>query len=336
MKIKLVLIVLIALFILLVCISLQAGALYLSVQDIFRIILGTQNDHAYLLLNIRVPRILFALLAGALMAVAGTSMQGLFRNPLADPGLMGISSGASLAAAAYMTLYPFLQSVSFPLELGLIIFPCVGAALITLLVSALAKTRGQTDMKSLLLSGMVANAIAGAGTAFVIYLANTEQLRNITFWMMGSLAQGSWTSVTILLCSSVPGALLLLRISGHLNVLALGETQASAMGVHTEKLKFFIIWCTALVMGPVVALSGVIGFVGLIVPHILREAGMADHKYLMPLSALGGACLLLLADTVSRTIVLPSELPVGILTALCGGPLFLYILYKNRPVRDHV
>jgi iron complex transport system permease protein len=333
MKSGSILILLILIIPALMLISLRSGAMPVTFSDILN--LFSEADHlvSYVFLHIRLPRVVFAMMAGAGMAVSGAAMQGLFRNPLADPGLMGISSGAALAAALYLisgiSLGGILQS------LGMVIVPALGAALCTLLVVALAIDKGVTDVKILLLAGLVVNALCGAATAGLIFVANDEQLRTITFWMMGSTAQAGWVAVLSLLCTTLPAILLFIRLALPLNMLSLGDAQAAASGLHVEHVKGKIILLTAFTMGPIVAWSGMIGFVGLMVPHLLRQWLGADHRILLPASALGGSILMLAADTLARTIVLPAELPVGILTALCGGPLFLWILYKSKKLLQY-
>jgi iron complex transport system permease protein len=313
---------------LLIILGLCAGAMPVNLGDMFQIFKDIDSLNGYVFLHIRLPRVLFAIIGGAAMAVSGAALQGLFRNPLADPGLMGISSGAALATALYLVSGISLTGVLQPL--GMVLIPAAGAAVCTFLVMALAIERGVTDIKILLLAGLVMNALCGAATAGLIFLANDEQLRSITFWMMGSTAQAGWSAILSLLITTVPAVFLFLRIAQPLNMLALGDAQASAGGLPVERVKLKIVLLTALAMGPVVAWSGMIGFVGLMVPHLLRQWMGADHRTLLPAAALGGSVIMLAADTLARVIVLPAEMPVGILTALCGGPLFLWILYKSK------
>lgn len=279
--------------------------------------------------QIRLPRIGLALLIGAALATAGAAMQGLMRNPLAEPGLVGISSGAALAAAAFMVM----GARALPPWLGLPLASFVGAAVAAALVFRLSLSDGHTRVATLLLAGLALNAIAGAGIGLLAYLANDFALRAVTLWMFGSLARAG--SGELLICA--PLLLLaiyaLCRDARALNALLLGEAEAQHLGVDVERLKRRISFWIVLAAGISVALAGIIGFIGLIVPHLVRLCVGPDHRRLLPLSAWGGAVLLLLADTLARTLWLPAELPIGILTALVGGPFFLGLLlrYRNAP-----
>ncbi len=290
---------------------------------------------AVALTQLRLPRILLGILVGAALGMAGAAMQGLVRNPLADPGLIGISSGAALAACAVLVfgvslgLAPTTWAAQWLLPVGAF----VGAALATVLALRLARAEGYTRMTTLLLAGLAINAVAGAGIGFLAQLADEQALRSITFWMFGSLGRSGWHEILMAALLLGLPLLLLPRQSTALNALLLGEAEAGHLGINTERLKQQVMWLVVLAVGTAVAVAGIIGFVGLIVPHILRIAYGPDHRRLLPASALGGALLLVVADTVARTTFAPSELPVGILTALLGGPFFLGMLirFRNRP-----
>ncbi len=277
------------------------------------------------LLQIRLPRIVLAVLVGSGLAVAGASLQGLFRNPMADPVLIGISSGASLTAVGAIVLlggaggYYVLNIASF-----------LGACLSTVIVFRLARTGGRTTVAMLLLGGLAVNALCNALTGLVTYSANNEQLRTVTFWLMGSLGGASWSSILALLPFIIIPVVLLPLTARDLNAWSLGEQEAGHLGVDVRKLKLRIMVLATLTVGASVAIAGMIGFVGLIVPHIIRTLSGGDHRRLLPDSALFGASLLVLADLASRTVLAPAELPIGIVTAVLGTPLFIFLLYRYK------
>ncbi|CAN5615397.1 iron ABC transporter permease [soil metagenome] len=283
----------------------------------------TRQQNA-VLWSIRLPRVVLTGLVGAALAVSGAALQGVFRNPLADPGLIGVSSGAALGAVAsiVLALSPFGSW-------SLSIFAFIGGLLTTMIVYVLARRGGRTDVVTLILTGIALNAIAGAGTSFFIYLADDAQLRTITFWTMGSTGGATWKAVSIYLPFAAIGLLLIPRFGSALNLLVLGEYEARHLGVNTERTRVVLILLTATLAGASVAIAGTIGFIGLIVPHLIRLLVGPDHRILIPASAFGGATLLLLADLFARTIVSPSELPLGTVTALLGGPFFLWMLHRT-------
>ncbi len=284
------------------------------------------------LLTIRAPRILLGVLVGAGLAASGAALQGLFRNPLADPGLIGVSSGAALAAVAVIVLgVPPLALASG--GLGLYALPLAafgGGLLATLLVAWLANHGGYAQLGTLLLAGIAINALAGAGTGLLTYLADDEQLRTLTFWSLGSLGGATWREVAAI-APPIGFALALIAWRARvLNALLLGDREAGHLGFAVERTKRILIVAAALAVGSAVAVAGIIGFVGLVVPHLLRLAQGPDHRFLLPGSALLGAALLVCADLLARTVVVPSELPIGIVTALLGGPFFLWLLWRQR------
>lgn len=289
---------------------------------------------ANVLLLIRLPRVIMGMLVGAGLAVSGAALQGLFRNPLADPGLIGISAGASFFA---VLLIVGASSVAFLFPAGLLMqhyllnmITFLGACLTSFLVFRLSRTGGKTLIATLLLAGIAINALCGAFTGLITYTADNEQLRSITFWMLGSLGAASWSNVLALAPFVLMPVIGLPRLARSLNAFALGEAEAAYMGVPVKRLKMEIILLSTLAVGACVAVSGIIGFVGLIVPHILRTASGNDHRYLLVNSALLGAALLTLADILSRTIIAPAELPIGIVTAILGAPLFIGLLVKQK------
>ena len=282
--------------------------------------------------NIRLPRLLLGVAAGAGLGLAGALMQGLFRNPLADPGLIGVSSGAALAAASFIVMGN-LWFPDLPRALGswtLVSMAFMGGLVVTFLIYALAQSQGGTRMGLMLLAGIAVNALAGAGLGYLSFLATDEQLRNLQFWLLGSLGGARWSAVvlvgTIVFIASCAG----LTLARPLNAIALGEAQAVLLGVDVERTKRWAIWVCALAVGAVTATTGMIGFVGLIAPHGVRMVAGPDHRIVLPGSALLGAALVLAADAVARTAVKPAELPLGVLTAFIGVPMFLFMLRHFR------
>lgn len=320
--------------------SLALGPVSLPLGDTLRVALrlaglplaGDGLQQAELILGqIRMPRTLLGLAVGAVLALCGVAMQGLFRNPLADPGLIGVSSGAALGAAiaivggAAMGGMPELFA---PYLLSLCAF--LGGLVVTALVYRLGRRNGQTSVTTMLLAGIALNALAFACIGLFTYLADDATLRTLTFWNLGSLNGASYARLWPLLLVTLAVALWLPRRAQALNALLLGESEARHLGVAVERLKRELVLCTALGVGAAVAAAGMIGFIGLVVPHLVRLLVGPDHRVLLPASALAGASLLLLADLFARLILSPAELPIGIVTALIGAPFFLYLLLRGR------
>ena len=287
------------------------------------------------LLSIRLPRTCLGMLTGAALAVAGAALQGLFRNPLADPALIGVSTGAALAAVGVIvlgsTLAAPIASALGPFLLPLSAF--AGGLLTTLVVYQIASRDGRTDVATMLLAGVALNAIASAGIGLLVFVSTDQQLRDLNFWLLGSLGGNIWGGMLPaipLIAVAIAGLSMLAR---HLNAFLLGESEALHLGFHVERTKRVIVVLAALGTGASVALTGVIGFVGLVVPHLVRLSIGPDHRYLLPASALLGAGLMLIADLGARSLVLPAELPIGILTACVGGPFFLWLLVRRRSQR---
>jgi len=287
------------------------------------------------LLAIRVPRVLLALLVGGTLGASGAAVQALFRNPLADPALIGTASGAALAAALVIVLVP-PPPVDAPQWLRLAALPLaafVGSSLATATVYRLG-SRAATA--TLLLAGIAVNALAGAATGLLSFLANDAQLRSLVFWSLGSLGGATWQG----LGAAAPGLLATLValpfLASPLNALLLGEAEARHLGVDVERLKRRVVLLSALGVGAAVSIGGVIGFVGLVVPHLIRLAVGPDHRIVIPGSIALGAALLLGADLLARTVVAPAELPIGIVTALAGAPFFLWLLPRSGSTRGAV
>lgn len=286
--------------------------------------------------SIRLPRVVMGLLVGAALAVSGAVMQGIFRNPLADPGLAGVSAGAGLGAAAMIVLG---GSLALPMA-GVVGFAALPAAAFlgglttTLILYALSTRLGRTSIATMLLAGIALGALSGAATGLLVYMADDKQLRDITFWSMGSLGGATWPRIATLAVVLAACFAVLPFLARGLNALALGEAAAWHMGISVERLKRSAIVIVAAMTGVSVAVSGGIGFVGIVVPHVLRLAIGPDHRFLLPASALLGGALLVLADAVARTAAAPAELPIGIVTALAGAPFFLWLLLRRRSILD--
>lgn len=291
-----------------------------------------EERQAAVVLSIRLPRVVLAALVGAGLSVSGAMLQGLFRNPLAEPGLIGVSSGSALGAAAMLVAGGGLLAAS-PVSTAMILLPAAafgGGFMVTVLVYRISTRGGSTNVATMLLAGVAFNALAGAGTGLFTYLADYDRLRDVVFWMLGSLGGATWTAVAPAAVFILVPVLWAVRLGRSLNALSLGEAEAYHLGVPVERVKRTIFALTAVAVGTAVALSGIIGFVGLVVPHMMRLAMGPDHRRLLPEAALLGASLLILADVLARTVLSPAELPIGILTALAGAPFFLWLLVRER------
>lgn len=281
---------------------------------------------------VRIPRVILGLLVGAALGISGTAIQGIFRNPLAEPGLIGISAGASLMAVIIIVLeISILTSLSNLLGYYLLAFGAFsGAGIAALIVYQISRTDGKSNVATMLLAGIAINALAGALTGLITFAADDQQLRNITFWMLGSLGGATWETIIAVLPFIMIPVLLLPRMGKGLNAFALGENQAAQLGLKVNRIKRNVVILSTMAVGAAVAVSGIIGFVGLLVPHTIRLLIGVDNKHVLPASALFGALMLTLADMLCRTIIAPIELPIGVITALLGTPLFLYILIKDK------
>lgn len=283
-----------------------------------------------ILSEIRLPRLLMALLTGAALAVCGAVMQALFRNPLADPGLLGLSSGASLAVGVWIVCGPalaFIPAWGHAYVLSGVAF--AGALASCWLIFRLARRSFRVSVLHLLLAGLAINALAGSVIGFLNYVSDDQQLRALSFWSMGNLGGTRWVHVLVMASGLLPALAYLLSQSSRLDVLLLGEQDAAYLGIPVETFKRRLIAGTALCIGLSVAFTGLIGFVGLVVPHLVRMLCGADHRRVLPGACLLGAMLLALADTVGRLVVIPAELPVGLLTSLIGSLFFLWLLLQS-------
>lgn len=315
-------------------VGLFSGAVTLSAAQVGAALLALASgreisDPALAVITIiRLPRLLLAMLVGAVLAVSGAAMQGLFRNPLADPGLIGVSSGAALGAVVVIVLGNSLAFLGGPLALP--IAAALGGLAATVIVYKLGQSSDGTDVATLLLAGIAINAIAGAGTGLLTYFADDTELRTLTFWLMGSLAGIGWSQFAMAAPFMLVCGTALCAVGRPLNAFLLGEDVAHHVGYPIERIKAITVLLCAVAVGAAVSMSGIIGFVGLVVPHVLRLMIGADHRLLLPASALLGAAGLVAADTAARTLISPAELPIGILTTLLGGPFFLFLLLRRR------
>ncbi|MAA80417.1 MAG: heme ABC transporter permease [Deltaproteobacteria bacterium] len=325
-----------ALLVALTFLSFSNGAVSISVTECMYILLSTigfdvsypiNNIHQGVLLEIRIPRTILAIMVGAGLSISGALMQGLFRNPLADPGLVGISSGAALGAALVIVLgwsIPFLEYWTLPIA------AFIGAVISTICVMRLSQMGGKTVVTNMLLAGIAINAIAGAGTGLMVYLAEEDQLRDLTFWTLGSFGGAKWIEVQLAFLVIVIPSFIGLFLSRSLNIMLLGEAQAHMLGVSLEKIKKTIVVLVCIIVGSSVSMTGMIGFVGLVVPHLCRMLVGADNRKVIPASILLGGSLLLASDLLSRTLIMPAEFPIGIVTSIVGGPFFLMLLSMNQ------
>jgi len=319
--------------------SLAVGASGTSIWEaLAKLATGTSLSQMerVVLWDIRMPRLALGILVGAALAVSGAVMQGLFRNPLADPGLVGVSAGAGLGAIGAIVLGGLLPAAVIG-SVGNWLLPFaafLGGWASVMVLYRVSTRRGRTSVATMLLAGIALGALAGAVSGILVYIADDRQLRDLTFWGLGSLAGATWSKVL------VAGPIILLAVGASLflgrglNGLAMGEATAHHLGIEVQRLKNISILTVAAATGAAVAVSGGIGFIGIVVPHLLRLATGPDHTTLLPNAALLGASLLLLADMISRVIIAPAELPIGIVTAVLGAPVFLWILLRRRGMVD--
>lgn len=315
------------------------GAIHLSLQDIFSFLGKLISGHLSaedtyiktILLTVRLPRVVLAVLIGSALGISGAAMQGLLRNPLAESSLLGISGGAGVAAIAAIVAWKALFKLNLSVTGALPFFAFLGSLGAVALTYSMAKNiQGRTNTTILILSGVAVNAITGALIGLIIWFADDVTLRNFTFWTLGDLGGASWEIIAKVGPIIILPTFILLFFSRSLNLFSLGESEAYHAGVSVERIKKIIIICVALSTGASVAVAGIIGFVGLIVPHMLRMVVGADHRVIMPASGLAGACLLLTADLTARTVAAPAEIPIGVITALIGAPVFARLISSSR------
>ncbi|MFF9397549.1 MULTISPECIES: FecCD family ABC transporter permease [unclassified Streptomyces] len=275
--------------------------------------------------NVRLPRVVLALLVGASLGCAGALMQGVFGNPLAEPAVIGISAGAAVGAVASIAL-----GLTFFGNWTITVCAFAAGLGTVLLVYTLSRSNGRTEVVTLILTGIAVNAFAGALIGLLVFFADNAQISQITFWQLGSLAQATWPKVLAVLPCALLGLLVAPFYARKLDLLALGERPARHLGVDVERLRVTLVLVVALLTAAAVAVAGIISFVGLLVPHLLRMANGPGHRFLVPGSALGGALVLVVGDLAARTVADPAELPLGVLTALFGSPFFFWLLRRTR------
>ncbi|HCE2681733.1 iron ABC transporter permease [Vibrio parahaemolyticus] len=316
--------------------SITVGPMNISFTDSLRGLIGEHSElapHIQLVINeIRLPRTILCMFIGAILAICGVVMQGLFRNPLAEPGIIGVSAGAALGGAfAIVVFAEFSQNHPQLMNLAALpLFAFLGGALTTVLVYWLGTNKFGTSVTIMLLAGVAISALSGAAIGFLNFSADDQMLRDLTLWSMGSLAGANWAGIGL---SSVTLVVLLFwfhKKAMSLNALLLGESEARHLGVPVQKLKRQLILLSAVGVGVTVSICGAIGFIGLVIPHLGRMLAGPDHRTLLPISALLGALLLTCADMIARVLLAPAELPVGIVTALIGAPFFIYLLFQQR------
>jgi len=320
------------LLIIIILISISVGSVNISCFEIVDMCFGSLKEgqfpqsHWDIVFRIRLPRIFLAILVGAGLSIAGVAFQAFLRNPLADPYIVGVSAGAAVGAG-----------LSFLFKLNLLfhvisltpVAAFMGALFTVFIVYRLSLVRGKVPVETFLLSGVIVGSFLWALVSFVMFLSR-EDLHRLIFWIMGSLAEKNWTDVFLLLPYLLTGSIILWMNSRALNVMTLGDEASHYLGVEVERTKFILIIASSLITAATVSVSGIIGFVGLIVPHIVRMIFGSDHRVVLPLSGLVGAILLVFSDTLARTLLVPMEIPVGIITALLGAPFFCYLLRKRK------
>lgn len=316
-------------------VSIQPSEMFSSLKHFFEG-KGPANIYEGVFIQLRLPRVLLCAVTGAILAVSGVLMQGLFRNPIVEPGLVGTSAGAALGASIVFVLAPnfspAIKNFTGPLLVPIVAF--AGALLATYIVYALAKSAKRVSIMSLLLIGIAINAVCLSGTGFMSYIARDPQARSITFWNLGTFSGASWQQVFIVGAVATIIFIISLRYSKQLNTLLLGEEEAGYLGVDADKLKMRIMLLNTAMVSVATAFVGVISFMGLIVPHVLRLLIGSDNKRLLPAAMLLGALLLVLADMCARLILSPAEVPIGIITSLVGAPVFIILLKRFNVVNE--
>lgn len=327
--------------VLFLCIALSAGtgAVHISWMEIIDLVrhklgapISVNEIHEGLFFQIRLPRTFLCVLVGASLSVSGALMQSLFRNPIVEPGLIGTSAGSALGASLLIVLgnTAFFERIGFLGDLAMPACAFLGGLAATVLVYYFSASLQRVNISIMILAGIAVNAVANGATGFLAYIARDPQARSITFWNLGTLSGASWQSVYIVGISTIVGILSALRFARPLNALQLGDAEAGYLGIRTERLKISVILVNTLLVSVATSLVGVIAFVGLIVPHLLRLLKGSDNRYLIIGSALLGAIVLITTDMMCRVIIAPAEMPIGIVTAFLGAPIFLWLLRKFR------
>ncbi|MCG3663734.1 iron ABC transporter permease [Aliarcobacter butzleri] len=332
---KSAIVIFLILLIISMALNLTIGAFGISTNEILNTLFKPEENKIYyqVIMDIRLPRIILAILVGIAFGISGAMMQTLFKNPLADPGLIGVSAGASAGVVIFMLFGNFLPNFLYDGFLSYLSLPFsafLGAIITIFIIYKLSTVYNKVAVTVMLLAGIAINAMLGAIVGLFTYLSTEEELKSFTFWTMGSLADGNIKVIFTLIPIVLTTYLFAHNKKVELNLMLLGEDEARNSGVNAEKLKKMIILFVSLSIGASVAFCGIIGFIGLVVPHIARLIVGSNHKFFIPLSAILGAFVLLWADSLSRTIIAPAELPIGIITAILGAPFFLWLLLKNR------
>jgi len=312
-------------------VSLSVGSVHIELNRVFNALVraltgnpSVSSEEELILFSVRLPRILFAGIVGATLSLGGVIFQALLRNPLADPYILGISGGSALGAIIGIVM----GAGSFYAGVPLLAF--IGALVTVLLVFLVAGgARGALQDNSLLLSGVVVNAFFSAAILFFLSIVNSMELHSITFWLMGDLSRTSGRELYLAAVCLIIGFILLYTQARRLNLMVQGEETAEHLGVDVERTKYFLLIITSLMIAVAVSMAGIIGFVGIMVPHFMRLVFGSDHRLLLPVSALFGASFLMVADTIARVVLAPAELPVGVITALCGAPYFIFLLKRK-------
>ena len=299
--------------------------------SVFDILLGKLDElGSTILYTIRMPRVMLAAFVGASLAISGACLQGLFRNPLADPGLIGVSAGAALGAAFAIVFSSRFISLDF---LGPYLIPfsaIIGSASVIIILFVITKGFGYDGVTYMLLAGIAVNAIAGVGIGVLTYISDDSELRSLTFWTMGSFGGVTWPLIMPAIVVMLFSIVWIIGLSRKLDLIQLGDVEASRLGINIKKVRFGVIISSAVVVGISVALSGMIGFVGLVVPHLVRILGGVNHLYVLIGSAIFGSILMVISDMMCRVIISPAELPVGLITSGLGSPFFLWLIFKMR------
>jgi iron complex transport system permease protein len=319
-------------FVVICIVSLSLGSVHIDLIDVLRSLVNSftgkvslSSQEELIIFSVRLPRIIFAGVVGASLSLGGVIFQAILRNPLADPYILGISGGSALGAIIGIVI----GAGSFYLGIPLLAF--VGALATVFLVFVVAgSVRGPLSDNSLLLSGVVVNAFFSAAILFFLSIVNSMELHSITFWLMGDLSGASAKEIYVAAFCLIAGFVLLYAQARKLNLIVQGEDTAQQLGVNVERTKQALLIITSLLTAVAVSLAGIIGFVGIMVPHLMRLVFGSDHRLLLPVSALFGASFLIVADTIARVVLAPAELPVGVITALCGAPYFIFLLKRNK------
>ena len=337
---RVVILIGVALLVVMMIVSVGTGPVGLGVGAIMRVIvhevLGVGQPQPQLettvVMTLRLPRVLFGVLVGAALAVSGASLQSLLRNPLAGPGIIGVSGGASMGAVAAIVLLPSLSGIAVAWVVPAAAF--LGGLLVTSVIYALARPRAGSGTARLLLVGIAIGSAAAAVTGFLTYAADDDELQTVVFWQMGSLGHLDWIKLAVAAPVIIGCCIVLTLLARHLDLLSLGDRQARHLGLDVARTRKIVIAMAALLTGTSVAFTGTIGFIGLVVPHLARLLCGPPHRRVLPVSAVLGALLIVFADTLSRTIAPPDEVPIGLFTAALGAPFFLIVVLRTKEAQS--